>query len=117
MKNGRKTTLDFTDVGYPGFTCARRLNLPLGTHRRGLEAQNEEESRAFYLEVFPSWDFVDEDGEPIPVEAFDLLPLDLWKAMQKRGLEAVKEAALPTPLDESSSGKPPDGTAGEAATE
>ena len=82
----KTVTLDFTEDGYPGFTCKRRLNLPYGLVRRSLEPGSEEESRQVLLEVFPEWDFVDEDGEPIPhtVEAFDLLPEELVRAMVTR---------------------------------
>jgi hypothetical protein len=97
--------LKFDEEGYEGFECDRRLNLPLGTTRRIREAADEEESRLAMLEVFPEWNFVDEEGEEIPhtVEGFDKLPDDLWAAMVTRGFEALKEAAMPKNLESDSS--------------
>jgi hypothetical protein len=101
----KSRTLLFDDDGYPGFECERRLNLPLGAHRIARSAKTEEDRREFFLQMFSSWNFVDEDGEEIPhtVEGFDKIPDDLWEAMLTRGTEAVKEAAMPKNLDSSSS--------------
>lgn len=97
--------LDFTEDGYPGFTCKRRLNATLGMLRRLSEAESEDGAREGWLHLFPEWDFVDEEGAPIPhtPEGFDAIPQDLWQAMVRRGMEAVKEAAMPSPLNGSSS--------------
>lgn len=99
--------LDHTEAGYPGFKSKRWLNVPLGVHRQLREADTEEESRECFLAIFPEWNFVDHEGEAIPhtVEGFDLLPDDLWTDMLTRGLKAVKEAALPANLGDSSSKK------------
>lgn len=102
-------TLDFAEDDYEGFTCQRRLNLRMGTINRLLRAETEETSRQCWLEIFPEWDFVDEDGEPIPhtADGIDLIPQDLWNAMLRRGNEAMQEAAMPDPLGGNSS-KPGD---------
>ena len=102
-------TLDFSEDGYPGFHCKRRLNLPMGVARRITEVETEQDSRDALLAVFPEWDFVDEEGNPIPhtAEGFDLIPADLFTAMLRRGNDALKEAALPANLNGSSSKAPP----------
>lgn len=99
--------LEFDDDGYPGFKAEGRLNLPMGV-ARGISAVDsdspEDETRALWLQLFPSWNFCDESGEPIPhtVEAFDALPADLLTAMFTRRALALREAALPVPLETSS---------------
>jgi len=97
--------IDFTEDGYPGFTCKRRLNLSFGLIRRSQEPEDETESRRVLLEIFPEWDFVDEKGKPIPhtVEGFDLIPQELALAMVRRGGQAAREAAMPANLDGNSS--------------
>lgn len=97
--------LDFTEDGYVGFTCKRWLNPTIGALRHLREATKEEESRDGWLALFPEWDFVDEVGNAIPhtPEGFDMIPDELFAAMVRRGMEAVKEAALPRNLNGSSS--------------
>lgn len=101
-------TLDFTDDGYPDFHAERRVNAPIGLMRRYFDVSGEmpeEEGRQILLELFPSWDFVDDIGKAIPhtVEGFDAIPADLIGAMHRRGFEALRNGAMPDPLDESSS--------------
>lgn len=96
--------LEFDEDGYPGFKAEGRLNLPMGI-ARGISAVNadsaEDETRALWLQLFPSWNFCDEAGVVIPhtVEAFDALPADLLTAMFTRRALALREAALPGPLE------------------
>jgi len=104
----KTVTLDFTEDGYPGFTAEARINLPMGLHRRYFEMtteSDEAEVRALLLKLFPSWDFVDDDGGAIPhtAEGFDLIPPDLLGAMQRRRAPALREALMPAPLENSSS--------------
>jgi len=100
--------LDFTEDGYPGFTAQMRTNAPFSLVRKTYETKDEEEAREGYLKLFPGWDFVDDDGKPIPhtVEGFDEIPADLLRVMLHRRVEAVKEAVMPGPLGDSSSKAP-----------
>ena len=95
--------LRFDGDGYPGFECDRRINLPLGINRELSQAgagEDEQRYRELLLQVFPWWNFVDTEGEPIPhtAEGFDLTPDDLLTAMMRRGAEALREAVMPAPL-------------------
>ena len=103
--------LDFTEDGYPDFHADRRLNLPIRINRRLNEVAagaDEGEFRALLLEVYPWWDFVDEEGGEIPhtVDGFDALPDDLLTAMLRRGQDAMREAVMPSPLEDTSSPDP-----------
>jgi len=100
--------LSFDEDGYEGFLCDRRTNLPIGTNRQLAEAADGSEEavyRGLLLQVYPWWNFADEDGEPIPhsVEGFDFIPDDLLIAMFRRGAEALREAVMPVPLGTGSS--------------
>jgi len=103
--------LSFDEDAYEGFLCDRRTNLPIGTNRQLADAADGSEEatyRGLLLQVFPWWNFADEDGEPIPhtVEGFDLIPDDLLVAMFRRGAEALREAVMPAPLGTASSDVP-----------
>ena len=114
----RTVELDFTDDGYPGFHATGRLNVPLrvGDDMRSGE---EQRARAAILAVFPAWDFVDEEGEPIPhsLEGIDGMPQDLLEAMFTRWSEALRQRAAVDPKAAASSSLiSPDGQeAGEEA--
>jgi len=97
--------VDFTVDGYEGFKCRRWANPTIGWSKRLESPADEAESRALWLQLFPWWNFVDAEGTEIPhtAEGFDLIPVELWNAMLLRGVEAVKEAAMPANLDSSSS--------------
>jgi len=104
----KTVTLDFSEDGYEGFTAETRTNSPVGLIRQYIEMgadASEDEARTLLLKLFPSWDFVDDDGKPIPhaAEGFDFIPPDLVTAMQRRRAEALKQAAMPGPLESESS--------------
>ena len=112
----KTTTLDLSDDGYDGFHVETRLNTPprllrryVGLLQGGLDS--EDEARAILLEMFPSWDFVDDVGRAIPhtVKGFEEIPADLVGAMLRRRTEALREAAMPAPLgsDSSTTESPP----------
>ena len=110
--------LDFTDDGYPGFHAKRRTNAPIGVICRYLEINKdtpEEEARRLILELYPEWDFVDDDGKPVPhtLAGFDLLSGDLLTAMQRRGAEALRNVVMSAPLGSSSSTEPGDSEQGD----
>ena len=104
----KTVTLDFGKDGYEGFTAETRTNSPVGLIRQYIEMSadgTEDEARTLLLKLFPSWDFVDDDGKPIPhtAEGFDFMPPDLVRAMQRRRAEALQQAAMPGPLGSDSS--------------
>ncbi len=103
--------VDFAGTDYEGFHAQRRINAPIGLNRRYFDMGPEtplEEAAEMLLQLFPSWDFVDEEGRPIPhtAEGFLGLPKDLIDLMNVRGLQALREAVMPDPLgDESREGR------------
>jgi hypothetical protein len=103
--------LDFTEDGYPDFHAKARLNIPM---RIGDELQSgdEERARAAALLIFPSWDFVDEDGKDIPhtVEGVGMMPQELFEAMMARWADSIgKRAAIDPKADGSSPPISPNG--------
>jgi len=105
----RVSVIDFSEDGYPGFHATRWLNAPMSAERAVFDTEDEEASRRAWLELWTDWDFVDYEGEAIPrtAEGFDQIPSDLFSAMVRRGMAAVREAAMPAPLDEPSSSPGP----------
>lgn len=118
--------LDLADDGYRGFIAQVRTNLPSGYIRalpdrlsrlpelvenskngKGL-AEAEAESADIFLKLFPSWDFVDDDGKAIPHTAagLDAMPDDLIRAMWTRRPEVIQAAVMPSPLEPTSSDGP-----------
>lgn len=103
--------LDFADDGYEGFHCQTWLNIPIADIRRYSEVSEDsdkDEANDLFLNLFPSWDFVDFDGKSIPhtSEGADLIPPDLGLAMMKRRTEVMRNGAMPAPLEKSSSDVP-----------
>ena len=98
--------IDLAEDGYPDFHAKARTNIPI---RIGdaFRSGDEEQGRAAVLTIFPEWDFVDEEGEPIPhtAEGIAALSQDLLKAMMQRWTEAIQQAAsIPKASDD---GSPP----------
>lgn len=100
----RTVNLDFADDEYPDFHATARLNVPI---RIGddFRSGDEERARAAALVIFPSWDFVDEDGAEIPHtnEGIGAIPQDLFMAMVTRWGEALKEGTAIDPKADASS--------------
>jgi len=99
--------VDFAGTDYEGFHAQRRINAPIGLNRRYWDMGPEtplEEAAEILLELFPSWDFADEEGEDIPhtVDGFKSLPKELIDLLNVRGLAALKGAVMPDPLGEPS---------------
>jgi len=93
--------VEFDADGYPGFRATVRLNVPLWVSD-DLRSGDEERARAAILLIFPAWDFVDEEGEPIPhtVEGIGKMPGDLAEGMLKRWGEVMAaKAAIPKATD------------------
>ena len=113
----RTATLDLTEDGYPDFHCETWTNLPTFYIRRysALNAESDaEEGNVLFLKMFPSWDFVDFDGKPIPHTAAgaELIPNELGTAMMRRRAEALQNGAMPGPLETESSEPPSEGEKG-----
>ncbi len=87
-------TLKFDEDGYPGFTSKGRTNIPVRLSD-DFQSGDEERGRAAMLVIFPEWDFVDEEGEPIPhtADGIGLMPQDLLGAMFIRWAEVMRKAA------------------------
>ena len=113
----RTVELDFTDEGYPGFHAMGRLNVPLRTGD-DFRSGDEERARLAALIIFPSWDFVDDEGKEIPhtVEGIGMMPLDLFAAMLNRWVDALRNGAgIPPKADASSSPTSPSEPGGRRA--
>lgn len=103
----KTATLDFTDEGYPGFECETWVNPPMREAQRyyALADVDQDEARRILLQFFPSWNFVDADGESIPhnADGFDAMPQELLVAMGRLRNDAIRERAMSAPLERSSS--------------
>jgi hypothetical protein len=107
----KAATLDFAEDGYEGFHCETWMNMPIAYVRRYSEISTDsdkDEGDELFLRLFPGWDFVDFDGKSIPhtAKGVSLIPADLGTAMMKRRAEAMRNGAMPAPLEKSSSGAP-----------
>lgn len=82
--------VDFGPHGYPDFTADARVNVPLRV-RDALHSDDEAMVRAGVLEAYPSWQFYDEEGAPIPhsADGIEMMPGDLARAMITEWLGAV----------------------------
>jgi len=112
----KTTELDFAEDGYPGFHCEAWVNLPLTYIRRyaAVDGADSADADDLFLKLFPSWDFVDFDGKPIPhtAEGAGAIPPDLAGAMMRQRAEALRNGALPAPLGSGSSNAPSDSEKG-----
>ncbi len=107
----RTATLDFADDGYPDFHCETWMNISVfyGRCYAALTPDTDDaEGDGLFLKLYPSWDFVDFDGKPIPhtVEGIAMIPKELGDAMQRRRAEALQNGAMPGPLGSESSEQP-----------
>ncbi len=113
----KTAVLDLTDDGYPDFHCETWTNIPLAYTRRygALDAEADaKEGDELFLKLFPSWDFVDFDGNRIPhtAKGAEMIPTDLGAAMMRRRAEALQNGAMPAPLGSESSEPPSEGEQG-----
>ncbi len=113
----RLVTLDLSDDGFEGFVTEAWVDNPVAFSREyGVAVAKAAEKDAspadvnratdLFLEVFPSWrGFVDWEGKKIPHTrvAIDSIPLDLSQVMWRRRAEALKNGAMPDPLEDESS--------------
>ncbi len=118
----RTVDVDFAKDGYPDFQAKRRTNAAIGKVRRYMELvfqtrpdteitdDMEREVREIMLDLFPEWQFFDDNGRPIPhtIEGFDELPTELVLLMHMRGVEAIRNKVMPAPLGSSSLTEPGD---------
>jgi hypothetical protein len=92
------------DLGgdYAGWTITVRRNAPMGVILR-LDKLRQDSDFGALLDIIPeivtAWNFVDEDGEPIPCtpEGMRLVPVDLFRAVTAAFNEALAEGADVSP--------------------
>jgi hypothetical protein len=106
-------TLDFSEDGYEAFTCETWIDPPLAFLQRlrdwaTPDEKDAEEAARIFLHAFPSWDFVDYDGNPIPhtKKGVESIQDGLSTAMWARRLKVISNGVMPDPLEESSSDAP-----------
>jgi hypothetical protein len=106
-------TLDFSEDGYEGFTCETWVDPPISFTRRmrdwaTLDEKDGKEAEQIFFHLFPSWDFSDYDGNPIPhtTKGMESIQDGLTTAMWKRRAKAIQNGVMPDPLEESSSNTP-----------
>lgn len=112
----RTATLDFTADGYEDFHCETWLNVPTAIIRRYAAVDGvtgEEEGDELFLQLFPSWDFVDFNGKVIPhtSEGVEKIPRELGSLMMRHRGKALQNGAMPDPLEGASSDEPSEGEA------
>lgn len=74
------------DAGFPGFIFLAWTSAPLSFTDRLMKIESEVEGRELLLQLIPEWNFVDEQGEPIPhtVDGFNMMPQLLVSQMMTR---------------------------------
>lgn len=89
----RTVNVGFDDAGYTGFTAKARINPPISV---ALAFQSEDVNQvlATIRICYPEWDFVDEQGEPIPHDEAGtaMIPPDLLRAMILRWASELEKA-------------------------
>lgn len=90
------------DGDYAGFWAEVRINVPLAS----LEAlSNADDIYPTMASIVRAWNFVDEAGQPIPLGVDGLrnsVPLDLFRMLQRKWSEALKNPLPVTTSPESS---------------
>jgi len=89
--------IDFTDDGYPGFLAEAWATAPLSKTRQIVETRDEGQMRELLLELYPNWNFVDEDGADIPhePEGFEKMPQNLIVQLVRRYRDLITEVKNP----------------------
>jgi hypothetical protein len=106
----RSATLHFDDVAdglYAGWEATMRLNPTTRQLRAWQQAEGVEANLDTFARFVVAWNFVGEDGEPIPISGDGLqdVPDDLFSALIRGYLEAFNAASAISPKAE-----PPSGT-------
>ena len=90
------------DGDYAGFWADVRINVPLAS----LEAlSNSDDIYPTMATIVRDWNFVDEAGRSIPLDVNGLrnsVPLDLFRMLQRKWSDALKNPLAGTTLPESS---------------
>src|SRR5215831_8511575 len=91
-----KATIDLTDIGYSGWSAEMRLNVRARVYDDFLSQEQDKFWTAFGL-IVQAWNFVDEDGEPLPLPKDGLgprdLPIDILNTLVLRYVEAMADSA------------------------
>jgi hypothetical protein len=93
----------FDDIGYAGWQAELRLNVRARTYDAFL-SQDRDEFWSAFTEIVCGWNFLSEDGEPLPLPRDGLgprdLPIDLLNTLVLRYVEAMADsAAIPKARD------------------
>lgn len=78
---------------YADFSLVMRANPPLRVFSDIQANQDFPTLRAIIAELIVDWDFVDDQGESIPVGDLDAVPIDLFGQIVTRYLATITEAA------------------------
>lgn len=102
----RSATITFDEIGYPGWWAELRLNVRARTYDDFLSQDKDLFWQAF-SSIVVAWNFLDEDGEPLPLPKDGLgprdLPIDILNTLVLRYVEAMADsAAVPKARDASS---------------
>jgi hypothetical protein len=92
----KTTTISFEEIGYDGWSAEVRLNVRARTYDAFL-SQERDEFWAAFAEIVVSWNFLDEDGQPLPLPRDGLgprdLPIDILNTLVLRYVEAMADSA------------------------
>jgi hypothetical protein len=83
------------DAPYEGWTATVRVNVPMQQYEKLFARQTRYEAMA---EVVQGWNFVDDDGEPIPITPEGIganVGLDLFKMLLEKVDEAIAAPLAP----------------------
>jgi hypothetical protein len=84
------------EIGYDGWQAQLRLNVRARTYDDFL-SQEREQFWAAFSETVISWNFLSEDGEPLPLPKDGLgareLPIDVLNTLVLRYVEAMADSA------------------------
>jgi len=95
----KSVCLTLDEIGYDGWQVEMRLNVRARTYDHFLSQERDEFWSAF-SEIVQSWNFLNEDGDPLPLPKDGLgpreLPIDILNTLVLRYVEAMADsAALP----------------------
>jgi hypothetical protein len=91
-----KATIEFDDIGYPGWFVEMRLNVRARIYDDFL-SQDQDKFWVALGQIVLVWNFVDEDSQPLPLPKDGLgardLPIDILNTLVLRYVEAMAESA------------------------
>jgi len=102
----KTATVALDDIGYDGWQAELRLNVRARTYDAFL-SQDRDEFWTAFGEIVIGWNFLSEDGQPLPLPKDGLgprdLPIDILNTRVRRYVEAMADsAAIPKARDAAS---------------